>query len=278
MLSKLLLGQKGSDFDKVAFPAIRKALCMKGQGNCGCYSCQQQLTAHPDVMVLDQNSYLVEDIEKLISFARSSPMIAPVRAAYVKNFSGITEHSQNKLLKELEDNNNFYLVATTCGEDHAVLPTILSRVTKERVKRESREDFIKHFSHLAEDDVLFLYSMSGGYILLAEEMGTQVSIYRQVKEAILQQNKKHLFSALNLVADKDKGNYLELYSEYLDQLFAFMAEVVVDAYAERGVALLKIINKEKGKSSSKWYKVNDFFTSITKIAEGFSLIEKGESL
>lgn len=275
MLSKMLIGRRGSDYDKVAYPIAREVLCENSHGACGCYSCQLALSSHPDLMILDKSSYLVEDIEELIRFAKSSPMIGAVRCAYVKNFMGITEQSQNKLLKELEDNKNFFLIATVIEGEGNILPTIFSRVVKERVSKETQEEFFCHFSDaVSMEDAHLLYQMSEGYILLAEEMQEQADIYRKVKEAILQLNKKSLFSALSLVADKDIENYFDKQKTYLQQLFSFMAAVVVENYAERGVFLLETINKEKGKSLAKWYGKADFFTSISMIAEGFSKLKK----
>ncbi len=276
MLSKMIVGRRGSDFDKTAYPAMREALCDNAHGDCGCYSCQLALSSHPDVLMLNQSSYLVEDIEELIHFAKSPSMIAPTRCAYVKNFMGITEQSQNKLLKELEDNQSFVLIATAIEGEGFILPTIFSRVGKERVQKESKQGFFQHFFDmgLGENETILLYQMSDGYILLAEEMQGQAYIYQSVKEAILQLNKKKLFSALSLVADKDAENFFDTHKEYLQQLFSFMAAVVVEQYAEKGVFLLKNINHEKTKALGNWYGKSDFFTSIAMIADGFSILEK----
>lgn len=276
MLSKMIVGRRGSDFDKAAYPAMREALCDNAHGDCGCYSCRLALSSHPDVMMMDQTSYLVEDIEELIRFARSSPMIASTRCAYVKNFMGITEQSQNKLLKELEDNKTFLLIATAIEGEGYILPTIYSRVVKCFAVKESKQEFSKHFANkgVNGEEISLLYHMSGGFILLAEEMQGQAHIYQSVKEAILQLNKKDLFSALSLVADKDAGNYFDTYKGYLQQLFSFMAAVVVERYVEDGVFLLETINNEKTKALGNWYGKTDFFTSISVIAEGFSFLKK----
>jgi len=187
---------------------------------------------------------------------------------------GITEQSQNKLLKELEDNGNFFLIATVVEEEGSILPTIFSRVVKEHVGKESREEFYSHFSGKEEEEISLLYHMSDGYILLAEEMSSQAPIYQKVREAILKLNKKGLLSALSLVADKDSGNYFEMYREYLQQLFSFMAAVVMQNYTQyNDISVLETINHEKGKALSKWYGKADFFTSITKIAECLSKFE-----
>ena len=267
MLSSIIYGKRGSDFEKVTTPLVRKALCtgsLESSNTCECYSCSLQLDAHPDLRVFDKDSYLVEDVDAIVAFAESAPLISNKRVVLIKNLSSITEISQNKLLKELEDNKTFVLIGTADSGSGGVLPTIKSRTEAMYIGSETLEEFLEKSS----ENTILLYSMTGGYSGLVSEMKEQIPIYQSVERAFLNRSKKELFDALNLVVDKDKECYYEKYKDYLSNLFDFMGDLSVrSSDLTYAIRLLEIVNKEKANSLNSWYARVNFFNSIANIGE-----------
>lgn len=265
MLSKIIYGKRGTDFDKFLFPFVRKALCTGSrEDGCTCYSCTLPLRSHPDLMILDKESYLVEDINAVVSYAESAPMISEKRVVLLKGLSSVTEISQNKLLKELEDNKSFVLIASSDSEKNSVLPTIRSRTEGILATPESREEFFQKIT--VEEDKELLYDMTGGYAGLVAEMQGQIEIYKAVQSAFCSRDKGKLLEALHLVIDKDPECYFEKYPSYLSQLFDFMGKLALAGDdLNYVVSLLKVINKEKSTSLSGGYARVNFFTSIANI-------------
>lgn len=265
MLSKVLYGKKGSDFDSVIKPLVRQALCTgsKKEG-CDCYSCSLALSSHPDYKEYDQEKYSVEEIDEISAYAEGIPVISSNRVVVLKNFSGVTEISQNKLLKELEDNKHFILIATDNSEDCNILPTIKSRTEAVAVSSEhSLDEFRKEFGE--QGDILFVISEKN--LGLAKEMIEQIPIYQNVEKALLDKDKRLLMESLNLVKNKDKDCYFTKYKAYVPVLFNFMANVAMRFELDRTVALLNTLNTEKSKCLRNWYDTNNFIVSIVNIAE-----------
>ncbi len=260
MQSKLLFGEKGSQFDKIAMPLIKKALCQndKGEG-CDCYSCSLTLSQHPDYRCYDKSSYSVEDVDEIVAYAESNPMIAPARVVYFKGFDTILPISQNKLLKELEDNKHFVMIAT-CNPSGVVLPTVRSRCQQLIVRKESESDFYAAVGD--REDKELLYRITNGHSGLAGEIETQIPIFRNIEKAFSEKNSALLFESLSIVKDKDKGNYYEAYSDTIPLLYNFFGDL-----AAGDLELTKVIFEEKAKALSPWFKKIDFFTSIATIAE-----------
>lgn len=275
MLSKILYGKKGSSFDDAAFSFVRKALCLKkGEANCDCYCCQLALSAMPDYRIYDKDSYLVDDVEDMIAFAQSSPVLSNVRVAYIKNFSSITEVSQNKLLKELEDNDHFLMIATA-DNISSVLPTIRSRTESSFVHKGTYKAFKDALGNDSDADIL--YEITEGQIGLVDEMRPQIPVYKAVSDAIVNRNKKKLFEAVHFVVDKDKECFIEQYPAYLPNLFDYMAATLITCGSymlPEVIGVMKVINAERNNALCKWYKRTDFFTSIARIAEAISNEDK----
>lgn len=265
MLSKVLYGHRGANFDAVIQPLVRQALCTgsKKEG-CDCYSCSLELSAHPDYMLYEQDKYAVEEIDALVSYAQSIPIISQNKVAVLKNLSGVTEVSQNKLLKELEDNKHFILIATDCSDDNKILPTIKSRTESVSVMI---SDTLKDFEEAFGPDAGMLYRMSRGNLGLARELKEQVVIFTQVKKAFDQKDRRLLFEALALVKNKDNNNYFTKYKQYVPVLFDFMADIAITYDLRTAASLLEKLNIEKSKCLCAWYNATSFFTSIVNIIE-----------
>ena len=254
MLSKVLYGRKGCDFDSVIKPFVRQALCTgSGKKDCSWYSCSLSLSSHPDYKFYDQEKYSVEEVDEIIAYAEGIPTISSNRVVVLKNLSGVTEISQNKLLKELEDNKHFVFLATESGEVHNILPTISSRTEAVHISSESSFcDFQTEFDASAD----LLYRISNKNLGLATDS-------------------KRLFGCLNLVKGKDKDCYFSKYRQYIPVLFDFMAGIATNSSTynlsgeklDRAVKLLRVINNEKAKCLCSWYDMSNFFVSIVNIAQ-----------
>ena len=273
MLSKVLYGRKGCDFDSVIKPFVRQALCTgSGKKDCSCYSCSLSLSSHPDYKFYDQEKYSVEEVDEIIAYAEGIPTISSNRVVVLKNLSGVTEISQNKLLKELEDNKHFVFLATESGEVHNILPTISSRTEAVHISSESSFcDFQTEFDASAD----LLYRISNKNLGLSREMRELVSIYSDIEDALISADSKRLFSCLNLVKGKDKDCYFSKYRQYIPVLFDFMAGIATNSSTynlsgeklDRAVKLLRVINNEKAKCLCSWYDMSNFFVSIVNIAQ-----------
>lgn len=260
MQSKIIYGKRGCDFDKIALPFIKEALCENGKKEgCDCISCSSPLSSHPDYRLYDKESYLVEDIDSVVAYAMSPPLIAKRRVVYFKGLHTVTEVSQNKILKLLEDNQNFVMVATA-DSGGFVLPTIRSRTQRYFCSKCSKEEFLAIVGN--ESDGEFLYEMTGGYAGLIEEMREQTETFKKLEAAFLSKNRKMLYEAVSIVKDKDKNCYFEKYKGTLPQLFDFMI-----AQAGRNKELLEVLFIEKANALASWYTRNDFLVSIVNIGE-----------
>jgi hypothetical protein len=272
MISKIIYGRKSSDFDTVIEPLARAALCLtyrSGKG-CDCYSCSLSLNSHPDYKILDKDAYSVDDIDTVCAYAQSDPMIGKNRVVVLKNLPKVTDVSQNKLLKELEDNPNFVMIATaeTSGGDGMILPTIKSRTAA--VTSLARTGDIEDFRNFFGDEAELLYRMSGKDIGLAEDMQEQTHIYGALEKAFKNRDRRMIFETLNLVKNKDTASYFLKYRDYVPVLFRFLADTALDcgAYSQQeALAVLRIANTEAAYSYGSSYDAGQFFTGIVKIAE-----------
>lgn len=277
MLSKIIYGRKGSDFSKVAPSLIKKALCLKtGEESCDCYSCSLQLSQHSDLIQFLSSSHSVEEIDEIVKFANSNPIISNRKVVYLENLSSVTEVSQNKLLKELEDNKSFVLIATADALVDTVIPTIKSRTETILLEPESKDEFFKMLSDEQKSDADVLYQMTDGYFGLVNSLSEQIDIFKGVEKAFKERDGKLLFSSLNMVADKDKSAYPEKYCEDLPSLFSFMSKLALLEEPNDAVLLLAIIDKENRKYlSARSYTNADFFTALVNISDALSKL-KGE--
>lgn len=263
-MSTILYGRRGSCFGQQALSLVRKALCTKtGEENCNCYSCSLALSSHPDFVSYEKDSYTVDDIDAIVAFSHETPVFAKKKVVLMYNLSSVTEISQNKLLKELEDNSSFTMIATADSLKDNILPTIKSRTEAKKVPRETKEEFFSSVTVNAD----ILYRMTGGYSGLANEMEEQIPIYQAVETAFIQRDGKKLLGALHLIVDKDKQSYFEKYSDFIPNLFDFIGKLAIEGADMSSMLLLETINKSYHSSLMNGYSKTAFFTSMVNISE-----------
>ena len=106
-----------------------------------CPACQQfNSMSHPDVVILNQASIKVDDVNKLMDKLNTKPISSDTKVFVILNAETINEISQNKLLKSLEEPNNQNVFILTSSKTDKLLPTVMSRLTKIYVPKLTEQD------------------------------------------------------------------------------------------------------------------------------------------
>lgn len=291
-MSKIIYGKRGCGLKDKAVSIARKTLCLNGTAtaDCNCRSCQLSLNAHPDFALFDQSSYTVEDMEEILAFGRKMAIIADYKVIVILNMGAITEESQNKLLKDIEDNERLMIIGTAYENRGEIISTIKSRTQRMEIYPLSKEDFL---SSIKDEDVSCLYAMTEGCPGLVDEMRDQIPIFKGVLKALETADARQLLVSLHLVEEKDKEAYCDKYKQYLPNLFSFIEQALLsylyDTYPdseENGkifhpvykdnhayMELINILEQERSICTYSWYTKNDFFTAIAKIADKLCVIK-----
>ena len=106
-----------------------------------CSACKQfNSNSHPDIVLLDQKSIKVDDINSLIDKLSTLPISNSHKVFVILNAENINEIAQNKLLKSLEEPNLSNIFVLTTSKVDKLLPTVLSRLNKITVPKLSIND------------------------------------------------------------------------------------------------------------------------------------------
>lgn len=168
-----------------------------------CNTCQKiLLNSHPDMFVLPKGeNFLVEDAKFIIDNAILVPMEADSKVFIIKDFSGATIASQNKLLKILEEPpQNTYFVLLV-DNPNAVLPTVMSRCKKvylKSLKTKQIEEFLQN--SVPSSKAKIIAEVSGGSLAKAQALGTKPE-YIELTDNVLKviSSLRHSSSVLELV-------------------------------------------------------------------------------
>ncbi len=140
--------------NEIAINFAKSILCEKSSACGECYACKQfSSKSHPDLYILEQDSIKVDDINKLMSKLTTKPITAEKKLFLILNADKMNDIAQNKLLKSLEEPNpsNIFILTTT--KTDKILPTILSRLTKNYVTKLSIEDKTIIANELKEQEI-----------------------------------------------------------------------------------------------------------------------------
>ena len=119
-----------------------------------CSACKQfDSLSHPDVLILNQATIKVEDVNKIIDKLNTKPISADVKLFVILNAENINEISQNKLLKSLEEPNSQNVFILTSSKTDKLLPTIMSRLNKIYVPKLSNDDKMLLSTELKENGI-----------------------------------------------------------------------------------------------------------------------------
>lgn len=227
-ISVLLQGNKGSEIKEEAFRMAKEALCLGDSSEqCRCASCSlKSLNQHPDfqyIYPVEKRSIGVDEIAALLSRSRTIPVMSNRLVTVIDGFDMVTEQAQNKLLKTLEEQLNFFLIGI-CYSDN-VLPTIKSRMHVITKASTSIEVFTEACKKRNLQDIGLLYYMTGGCVDLADEMQKLKPMFYGVLESIQQENYVGILQSLHMVKDKDKESYANVAREYIPQMYSFFIAI-----------------------------------------------------
>ena len=80
-MSKIFYGKKGCQMEEKALQSAKEALCLRGGNDvltCTCNSCSLSVQAHPDLLLLDKPSYVVENVEKILAFGKTAATMSSI--------------------------------------------------------------------------------------------------------------------------------------------------------------------------------------------------------
>lgn len=286
MLNKIIYGKNGCRLKDEATRFTRQALCSgSGKSDCRCPSCMIPLSTHPDYKIFDRDKYFAEDVDEILSFANHPPVIGSCRAAVVLNLNGLSPALQNKLLKDIEDNDNFFMAATAPEGLGLILPTIQSRTEAVFVRPMSKMDFMKS---IKDPDAEFLYYMTQSCPDNVDDMQMAKPIFKRVKSVLENGHYRQLYTVLKQVMEKDKENFFTVYKEFTDNLFFFMEQCLLSPYTAPGflspdavslsdtgvAAVIQVIENERTRYRQPNYGSNDFFLSVCHIVNSLETLKK----
>lgn len=132
----------------LAMLCARMMVCEnKDRTPCGeCEHCRKAKGGfHPDIITIskpdDKKHFVKDDVKKMVSDAYLTPNEADVKVFIIKELQQMTEESQNLLLKILEEPPQYTAFVLTADNSNAVIGTVLSRVVRLRMGKESATEY-----------------------------------------------------------------------------------------------------------------------------------------
>lgn len=212
----------------------------------------------------DKKSLTVDDAMEVLKNSSRLPSSADYIVVLIDGIDKFTDAGQDKLLKLMEEASNVVILAT--AYTGRVLNTIKSRMQILTYPTMTEAEFLDRYRTLSDADILF-YITGGVPMELSPEqddLTEVVAAFKGVKEAIKAKDKKKLFSSLNLVKEKDKNSFFEVYKQYVP---AFLSFILRQRGIEWGDKLLEVLKEERNLSESVSYTSADFFSAIVQVAE-----------
>jgi DNA polymerase-3 subunit delta' len=170
----LFTGPRGIGKNKLAVNFIQAIFCQSGDEPAEpclvCRTCKRiQDLQHPDLypVVLEQDStqIKVDQIRELVHNLSLSPYEAEHKVGLLINLEYANTHTQNALLKTLEEPPDPVILVLTASSDESVLDTITSRCEEIKlttVPLETTARGLVKLYQLEEDQASFLAHISGG--------------------------------------------------------------------------------------------------------------------
>jgi DNA polymerase-3 subunit delta' len=170
----LFTGPRGIGKKKLAVNFIQAIFCQSGDGAAEpcleCHTCRRiQNLQHPDLfpVVLEQDStqIKIDQIRELIHNLSLSPYEAEHKIGLLINLEYANAHTQNALLKTLEEPPDPVILVLTASSGESMLDTITSRCEEIKLTTVPLETTIRGLARLyqlEEDQASFLAHISGG--------------------------------------------------------------------------------------------------------------------
>lgn len=129
--------------NNIALCFAKSLVCVENSACNNCLGCKQfNSNSHPDIIIINQDSIKVEDVNNIISKLNTKPIANNYKAIVILNAENINEIAQNKLLKSLEEPNPSNIFIMSCSKTDKLLNTICSRVHKIHIPNLNNEDKI----------------------------------------------------------------------------------------------------------------------------------------
>ena len=140
--------------NQVALSFAKSIICEHKTACDNCNSCKLfNNNCHPDYYKIDQTSIKVEDVNKLMSQLQTKPFSASHKVFVILNAENINEISQNKLLKSLEEPNQYNIFILSTNKLDKLLPTVLSRLHKVNIPKISNNDLMFLANELKKEEI-----------------------------------------------------------------------------------------------------------------------------
>lgn len=145
---------------------IAKLLLCENSCGCGvCANCKKiNAKTHPDVLIYPKDkAFMVDDAGDIYNKVQIKPMLANIKVFIINQIDNSTEQAQNKILKIIEEPPENVIFLMTATNQNKVLPTILSRVSKQEIGKINTEDIQKIISD--DGEIAKIASICGdGYL------------------------------------------------------------------------------------------------------------------
>lgn len=226
----------------------------------------QNIDTHPDFMLVTipegKKTMGVDEAAKILAKARLMPVLSSKTRIIIHEIDTMTVEAQNRLLKTLEDKNDYVTIFATASDKELVLDTIKSRMVMVECARLSEKDFLKHS---AEPIIYWLCAGHPSRILKAT---TLLEKFKKIKAALDNNDKPALLSELGLL--REKGN--DSFTEDIETLMFLMnflegyynSKLFSAANSSDVVKALRLITEEKSKINNL-YKRNELFYFIAQL-------------
>ncbi len=157
----------------------------------------EQLLIDYNVLILNDEKYNVDDLNKYIDFYKYKPIQKNKKLSIINNFNNIDIKLQNKLLKLFEDSEENHILVT--NNISKILPTIRSRAINIKNKNEVKQ--IKNYPN-RYNEVLNLFNYEEDEVLTDK--------YLKFYDFLIKQKYKDAYLLLSLLKEYDEQVIYEI--------------------------------------------------------------------
>lgn len=240
----LLQGSNQELLRNIALDTAKKILCLNKCGCGNCSSCNiKDITTHPDLVILDSNKIGVKDVEEIIKKVSYVPSYSDCTVAVIIGTDRMSEQAQNKILKQMEDNENIRFICTTMT--NTIIDTIVSRLYLLELKPLKYDEFLNGNEQLLGENTAIAYYASKGYPMSITD--DELSFLKEFKEHVCKRDSKAIFSCLGLLKEKDSMSIMKKPSGYIQRLFNLIERIFyefelieLECYEENEFAIISI--------------------------------------
>lgn len=236
---------------------------------------EERLDAHPDFMCVGMDdkakSIGVDAAEAVIHRSLVLPAIARKVVVVIDEINKMTVPAQNKLLKTLEECKTLIIIGI--AYEDTLIPTVKSRVktiTYQPMFFELYKSKLEEKEGFNKDPVAYYYA-SGGNID-SEPDKEVVSVFTDVKDAMLSRNAEKLFSAFHMVKEKDSDAFFSKHRDYVAPAISLMGDVAIKLCKEqpgnkRYRACASYLSKQRAICNDLSYTRDSFFLCVMGVVE-----------